>query len=247
MNHATPQTKQALITGASSGIGAATAIAFAKAGINLTLVARNQAKLDAVADQATQLGVEARTYTVDLAEIEQVKSRIEAIAAKHQIQILINNAGMGYTNPLSQTPLADWQQIINLNLTSGFQTILGVLPTMRSLGGGTIINVASVAAKTAFADWGAYSASKAGLLSLSQTLALEEQAHGIRVVCICPGAVDTALWDTDTVNLELPKESMLSADAVAQTILHAVSLPDSAVVRDLTIMPGAGALERGNS
>lgn len=242
MNQATPQTKQALITGASSGIGAATAIAFAKAGINLTLLARNQTKLDQVAHQATQLGVEARTYTVDLAEIEQVKSRIGEIADKHQIEILINNAGIGYTNPLSQTPLADWQQIIDLNLTSVFQTVLGVLPTMHQLGGGTIINVASIAAKSAFAGWGAYSVSKAGLLALSQTLSLEEQAHGIRVVCICPGAVDTALWDTNTVNVELPKESMLSPTAVAQTILHTVLLPDDAVVSDLTIMPSAGTL-----
>lgn len=242
MNQATPKTKQALITGASSGIGAATAIAFAKAGINLVLLARNQTKLDAVAHQATQLGVEATPYTIDLAQIEQVKSRVGEIADKHQIEILINNAGMGYTNPLSQTPLADWQQIIALNLTSVFQTILGVLPTMHQLGGGTIINVGSIAAKSAFAGWGAYSVSKAGLLALSQTFALEEQAHGVRVVCICPGAVDTGLWDTDTVNVELPKESMLSADAVAQSILHTALLPKDAVVSDLTIMPSAGVL-----
>ena len=235
--------RRALITGASSGIGKATALAFAKAGIDVALVSRSQDKLEAVAKAASEAGVEAKAYALDLAEIEQVKVRISAIAADFApIDILINNAGMAYTNPLSETPLSDWQRVIDLNLTSVFQCILGILPAMRDQRRGTIINVASIAGQQPFPTWGAYSVSKAGLIVLSKTLAAEERSHGIRVVTICPGSVNTPLWDTDTVQVDLNRSAMLTPEIVAQSILHTALLPEQAVVESVTLMPSAGAL-----
>ncbi len=235
--------RRVLITGASSGIGKATALAFAKAGINLALVSRSQEKLEAVASAARQAGVEVKVYALDLAEIGVVQEKIRAIAADFgAIDILINNAGMGYTGALSETPLADWQEVINLNLTSVFQCILGVLPMMRDRGSGTIINVASIAGQQTFPGWGAYSVSKAGLIALSKTLAAEERANGIRATVICPGSVNTQLWDTETVKLKFDRSAMLTPEIVAQSILHTALLPEQAVVEELTLMPSVGAL-----
>ncbi|HLO87439.1 MAG TPA: SDR family oxidoreductase [Nostocaceae cyanobacterium] len=238
------QKRTALITGASSGIGKATALAFAQAGVNLALVSRSQDKLEAVAATVVQDTVAtAKVFPVDLGEVSQVKAKIEAIAQEMgHIDILVNNAGMAYTGNLGETPLADWQRVIDLNLTSVFQCILGVLPGMRQRGQGTIINVASIAAKQAFPGWGAYSASKAALLSLSQALAQEESANGIRVTSICPGAVNTELWDTETVHVNLDRSKMLTPEIVAQSILHTALLPQQAAIAELTLMPSAGTL-----
>ncbi|MBU7583060.1 MAG: SDR family oxidoreductase [Nostoc sp. TH1S01] len=235
------QKQRALITGASSGIGKATALAFAKAGIDVALVSRSLDKLEAVATAAKQTGVEAKAYTLDLADLPQVEAKITAIAQDFgNIDILVNNAGIGYTGNLSETSLEDWQQVININLTSIFECIKGILPGMRDRGTGTIINVASIAAKQTFAGWGAYCVSKAGLLALSQTLAQEERAHGIRVTAICPGSVNTEIWDTDTVNANFDRSKMLTPEIVAQSILHTVLLPPQAVIDELILMPNAG-------
>ena len=234
--------RRALITGASSGIGKATALAFAKAGIDVALVSRSVDKLTSVCEAVSHTGVEAKAYEVDLACVAQVQEKMQAIALDGDIDILVNNAGMGYTATLTETPLSDWQQVIDLNLTSVFQCIMGILPRMRTRGAGTIINISSISAKQAFPNWGAYSVSKAGLIALSQTLAQEERAHGIRVTAICPGAVNTELWDTQTVNANFDRSKMLTPEIVAQSILHAALLPQQAVIDELTIMPSAGAL-----
>lgn len=237
------QKRRALITGASSGIGKATALAFAKAGIDVVLVSRSQDKLESVAKAAQELGVEAQAFCLDLAEVTQVKSKIQGIADEFgNINILINNAGIGYTGNLSETPLEDWQQVIDLNLTSVFQCMMGILPGMRQQGQGTIINIASIAAKQTFPGWGAYCVSKAGLLFLSQTLAQEERANGIRVIAICPGSVNTAIWDTPTVQANFDRSQMLTPEIVATTILHTVLLPQEAVIEELTIISNAGVL-----
>ena len=234
--------RRALITGASSGIGKATALAFAKAGIDVALVSRSVDKLTPVCEAVSHSGVEAKAYEVDLACVAQVQEKMQAIALDGDIDILVNNAGMGYTATLTETPLSDWQQVIDLNLTSVFQCIMGILPRMRTRGTGTIINITSIAAKQAFPNWGAYSVSKAGLIALSQTLAQEERVHGIRVTAICPGAVNTELWDTPTVNANFDRSKMLTPEIVAQSILHAALLPQQAVIDELIIMPSAGAL-----
>lgn len=235
--------RRAIITGASSGIGRATALAFAKAGIDVALVSRSQDQMEAVVNAAKEVGVEAKAYPLDLAKIEQVKLKIEEIVQDFGlINILVNNAGIGYTNSLSDTCLSDWQQVINLNLTSVFQCVLGVLPQMRHSGEGIIINVASIAANNPFPGWGAYSVSKAGVVTFSKVLAAEERANGIRVMTISPGAVNTPIWDTDTVKADFERSVMLHPETVAQAILQAALLPKEAVIEEMTIMPSAGAL-----
>ena len=233
--------RRALITGASSGIGKATALAFAKVGIDLALVSRSQDKLETVAKEAKEAGVEAQAYAVDLAQTSQVRDKIKAIATEFgPIEIMVNNAGIGYTAPLSETPLADWQQVIDINLTSPFECIQAILPTMRDRGSGTILNVISIGGKQIFPHWGAYCASKFGLMALTKTLAAEERANGIRVTALCPGSVNTSLWDTKTVRADFDRNAMLTPEIVAESILHAATVPNIGVVEELTIMPNIG-------
>jgi NADP-dependent 3-hydroxy acid dehydrogenase YdfG len=242
MNSIATTNRTALITGASSGIGKATALAFAKAGINLALVGRSADKLAAVATAAEAAGVKAKTYVVDLSVVDRVSMEIAAIAADwDNLDILVNNAGMAYTNPIGATPLADWQQVIDLNLTSVFQCIQGILPQLRHRKSGTIVNVSSIAAKQVFPNWGAYSVSKFGLMALTQAIANEERVNGIRATAICPGSVNTPLWDTATVQADFDRTTMLTPEMVAESILYAVLAPAGAVVEELIIMPSGGA------
>jgi short-subunit dehydrogenase len=240
----TSDTRQrALITGASSGIGRATAIALAQADRDLVLVSRSPEKLADLAQELADTGVQVKTVALDLAALSQVKPALEAaISDIGPIDLLINNAGMGYTGPLATMPLEDWQQVMDLNLTSALLCMQAVLPGMRDRGSGTILNIASVAAYNAFPDWGAYSVSKAGLVTLSKILAAEERANGIRVMVVAPGAVNTPLWDTDTVQADFPRDTMLTPDIVAQAIVNAVQLPPTAVIEELKLMPNGGAL-----
>ncbi|MGB5594696.1 MAG: SDR family oxidoreductase [Crocosphaera sp.] len=233
----------AIITGASSGIGKATSLAFAQAGINVALVSRSLDSLEAVAQASAQKGVKAKSYVMDLSQLSKIPGTIQGIIADFGgIDIIVNNAGMGYTNLLRETPLADWQQVIDLNLTSVFQCVQGVLPQMRERSQGTIINVASIAATQAFPGWGAYSVSKAALLSFAKVLGAEERSNGIRVMTILPGAVNTPIWDTSTVQADFDRTAMLTPDVVAQTILQAALLPAEAVIEEMTILPSAGTL-----
>lgn len=237
-----PETaKRAIITGASSGIGKATALTFAKAGIEVALVSRSASDLAVVADAALKAGVKAKAYPIDLSKIELVKSQISAIAEEFGgVDILVNNAGIAYTGAIADTPLTDWQKVIDLNLTSVFQCIQGVLPQMRDRKQGIIINVASIAAQQTFPNWGAYCVSKFGLMALSQTLAVEERSHGIKVTAICPGSVNTPLWDAETVDADFDRQAMLTPEVVAESILYAATLPATAEIPQLTLMPHAG-------
>ncbi|MBE9043410.1 SDR family oxidoreductase [Pleurocapsales cyanobacterium LEGE 10410] len=243
MNSSSNQLR-AIVTGASSGIGKATALAFARSGIEVALVSRSTDKLAAVAKEIqTETQIKAGVYPIDLSILGQVREQITKICDDFgPIDILVNNAGMAYTNALSETTLEDWQQIIDLNLTSVFQCIQGVLPQMRDRSSGTIINVASIAAFNAFPQWGAYGISKAAVVALSKALAVEERDNGIRTVTISPGSVNTPIWDTDTVQADFNREAMLTPEVVAQSILHAALLPHHAVVEEMIVTPGGGAL-----
>ena len=234
--------RRALITGASSGIGAATARAFAETGFDVALVARSQAKLSDLAGELAAGGTGAQAFAIDLSQVDIVKAEIERVLAQFgPVGVLVNNAGMGYTGSLGAMPLADWQQVMALNVTSVFQVVQAVLPGMRQ-SGGTIVNVASIAAQQAFPNWGAYGVSKAALAALSGAIAAEESARGIRVTTLSPGAVDTPLWDSQTVEADFDRAAMLRPQTVADAILQAALLPPGAVISQLTLTPAGGPL-----
>jgi NAD(P)-dependent dehydrogenase (short-subunit alcohol dehydrogenase family) len=233
--------QRVLITGASRGIGKATALTFAKSGVSSILIGRSAESLAIVVAEVQSLGGESCAFALDLSKVEQVRPRLASILESiSSIDILVNNAGMGYTGNLMDTPLEDWQTVLDLNLTSPFQCIQAVLPQMRSQRRGTIVNVISGAGRQAFPQWGAYCASKFGLMGLTKTLAQEERAHGIRAIALCPGPVNTPLWDTETVQADFDRSLMLTAEDVAEVIVHTALLPQNVVIDELVLMPNAG-------
>lgn len=235
--------KKVLVTGGSKGIGKEVVLELLEAGAIVAIASRQLPENLAELQEAN--GFRVKAYSVDLAEVNDISSKVkEIINDLEGLDILINSAGMAYTAEILDTSLADWQKVINLNLTSVFETIRAVLPTMRSQNSGTIINIASIAGKQAFPTWGAYSASKFGLLGLTQALAAEEQVHGIKVMAICPGSVDTPLWDTlpSEVVANFDRKAMLDAKTVAAMIMTMLSLPANATIQELVLMPNVGIL-----
>jgi NAD(P)-dependent dehydrogenase (short-subunit alcohol dehydrogenase family) len=232
--------KRVIVTGASSGIGKEVALRLLQSGAQVSLVSRNPDRIL----HELPAGSNAKGYAIDLGDISQVSAKIQAIVADMGgVDILINNAGMAYIGELIDMPLTEWQKLFDLNLTSIFQCLQATLPTMRSQKSGKVINVASIAAKQGFPNWGAYCASKFALLGLTQALMLEEQPHGIKVMSICPGSVDTPLWDTlgDKVPPSFNRAAMLSPATVADAIMTLVNLPADAMINDFVIMPNAEA------
>ncbi|MCL1494608.1 MAG: SDR family oxidoreductase [Pseudanabaena sp. Salubria-1] len=232
--------KRAIVTGASSGIGKEVALRLLQSGAQVSLVSRNPDRIL----QELPAGSNAKGYAIDLGDISQVSAKIQTIVADMGgVDILINNAGMAYIGELIDMPLTEWQKLFDLNLTSIFQCLQATLPTMRSQKSGKVINVASIAAKQGFPNWGAYCASKFALLGLTQAIMLEEQPHGIKVMSICPGSVDTPLWDTlgDKVPPSFNRAAMLSPATVADAIMTLVNLPADAMINDFVIMPNAQA------
>jgi len=232
----------ALITGASRGIGASAARAFAQAGYHLLLVARSKADLDALAADLRGLGVRVETAALDLADASAIAPALQELLSRGlSPTVVINNAGAAYTGNLAEMPLAQWQWLLQLNLTSVFQVCQAVLPALRREGG-QIINVSSHAARNAFPEWGAYCTSKAALASFSRCLAEEERQHGIRVSTLTLGAVNTPLWDSETVHSSFDRRAMLAPERVAEALLSLAQQPSSQVAEDITLMPAAGVL-----
>jgi short-subunit dehydrogenase len=187
-----------LITGASAGIGAALAQALADRipNIQLILAARNQAKLDRVADQARQAGAEVLIVPTDMGQPEQVKALAKiAIEKFGRVDVLVNNAGYGQMGPVELIPIEAVQRQFQVNIIGAIGLIQELIPVMRDQGGGKIINVSSLGGRIAFPFGGLYSASKFALESLSDSLRRELEPFNIRVSVIEPGPVSTEFFE----------------------------------------------------
>ena len=154
--------------------------------------------------------------------------------------VLINNAGAAYTGDLLAMPIERWQWLLQLNVTSVMQVCAAVVPAMRE-NGGLVINTSSHAARNAFPQWGAYCVSKAALASFTRCLAEEERSNGIRACTLTLGAVNTPLWDAETVQSDFDRRAMLSVDQAAETLANLAMQPSNQLIEDLTLMPAAGA------
>ena len=193
----------ALITGASRGIGRRTAELLARKGWDLKLIARRGDQLEQLATELRPMGVRVDVRSVDLTDPQAIHPELTGLLEQGSAPaVLINNAGAAYTGDLLAMPLERWQWLMQLNVTSVMQVCAAVVPAMRP-SGGLVINVNSHAARNAFPQWGAYCVSKAALASFTRCLAEEERANGIRACTLTLGAVNTPLWDAETVQLSL--------------------------------------------
>jgi 3-oxoacyl-[acyl-carrier protein] reductase len=232
-----PTTTTALVTGATQGIGRATALALGRAGYRVGVCARTAAKVDAFVAELRGEGIEAAGAAADVGDPPQVTRAVsELTAALGEPGLLVNNAGVLIARPFEELTLEDWDVTMSTNVRSLYLVTRAVLPAMRRRREGTIVNVASLSGRTGFAGGTAYSASKHAVLGFSRSLMMEVRKEGIRVVAICPGSVDTGML-RDQPMLKPDPERILRPEDVADTILHAVRLPNRAMVSELDIRP----------
>jgi NAD(P)-dependent dehydrogenase (short-subunit alcohol dehydrogenase family) len=232
--------KVALITGASQGIGLATARALAVEGCHLIISGRRQSTLNQAAMQLAKFRVQVLPVACDVRDEDAVAALVAACRRKfRRLDILINNAGVANENfPVAKLPVEAWRRAIDTNLTGTFLVTKAALPLMKR--GGTILNNLSVAAKTAFPNMAGYVAAKHGALGLTKTLREELRPKGIRVIALMLGAVDTDIWDSFWPGA--PRKKMMSAETVARVVVDALRLPDNSTVEELVIRPTAGTL-----
>ena len=210
--------KVILITGASRGIGRSIALACAREGASVVLAARSRDKLDEVARTIQSQGGRALAAPADVTDETHVARLIEKTLARYgRIDGLVNSAGIAPISPITETSLETWERTLAVNVTGAFLCCRAVWPIMRAQGGGSILNIASGAGKRAHAEWSAYCASKWAVLGLTESLALEGFASGIRVNALCPGPTGTPMR-FDNFGREDP-DKLLTPDEVAQAAL----------------------------
>jgi 3-oxoacyl-[acyl-carrier protein] reductase len=184
----------ALVTGASQGIGHACAKALAREGATVAVAARNQQKLDELVAQITAAGGKASAFAIDVADEEQVKSGIKsALAQFGKIDILVNNAGVTRDQLVMRMKRADWDTVLNTNLTSAYLCIQQVIGSMLKQRWGRIINITSVFGQMGQAGQANYAASKAGLIGLTMAMAREVASRNITCNAVAPGFIETSM------------------------------------------------------
>lgn len=234
------QPRVALITGGGQGIGLATARVFANAGFSVVIAGRNESRLRAAAAEFERENAQVMAQRCDVTDPASVDNLISAVRERHaSIDVLFNNAGVALAGAtVEKLSIATWKQVIDTNLTGMFLVTRAALPLMRT--GATIVNNLSIAATHSFPGMAAYNASKAGGLGFTNVLREELRKRGIRVLALLPGAVDTEIWNQFWP--DAPKEKMLSAQTVAEAVLHGVSAPAEAAIEEIRIGPASGIL-----
>ncbi|NGY35964.1 3-ketoacyl-ACP reductase [Flavobacterium sp. XN-5] len=216
--------KNALITGAGKGIGKAIAIALAKEGVNVILVARTQSDLDEVAKEVNNLGAKSLTLTADVSDISSVNTAVAAALDKFKtIDILINNAGIAAFGKILEMEPTAWERIIQVNLMGTYYTTRAVLPNMIERQTGDIINISSTAGLKGNASTSAYSASKFAVLGLTESLMQEVRKHNIRVTALTPSTVATDMAK-DLKLTDGNPENVMQAEDVAELIIAQLKL-----------------------
>jgi len=231
-----PSGKIAAITGASKGIGRATARALARAGADVALVARDAQALEELANEVRSEGRRAFVLAGDLRDPELARRFVdETVRELGRLDVLVNNAGVGNFAPVAELTLDDWDEMFELNVRAVFVVTRAALPHLRRAGESMVVNVASLAGKNAFKGGGAYAATKHALIGFSRCLMLEERGHGVRVLAICPGSVATRFFDDHADSPDL--SNVLRAQDVSECIVEAIRLPQRAMLSELDLRP----------
>lgn len=186
--------KVAVVTGASSGIGRATAIAFAREGAAVVIVDKNREWGEEVAREIQEQGGDALYVHTDITQETEVQAMVQDVTGHWgRLDILVNNAGIYYQADVIHTPWDVWNSVLAVNLTGAFLCTKYAVPAMVRGGGGAVINVASEAALVGIKGQVAYNVSKGGMIALTRSCAVDLAGQGIRVNCVCPGTTDTPL------------------------------------------------------
>jgi 3-oxoacyl-[acyl-carrier protein] reductase len=234
----------ALITGASSGLGRATAIALARAGADVAIVARSEEELDSVRGEIIKIGRRALALPVDLASVDDTTEAVRlSVEELGRVDVLVNAAGTDTPGTVEALDIEGWDRTLAVNLRAPFLLSKAAFPHMREAGGGTIINISSVAGKKGWANASAYCASKFGLTGFTEALADEGKEHGIRAIVLYPGAMATnwgAFSPEERQGSELneaPPTRVLQPERVADLIVWLAASPPEFVLTEGIVLP----------
>ncbi|WP_448561955.1 SDR family oxidoreductase [Trichothermofontia sp.] len=239
------QSKVAIVTGASSGIGEATALALASEGAKVAIAARRKERLHHLADRIHRQGGQALVLPTDMTNEIQIRQMVETTEKEWgRVDILVNNAGVMLLGPLVGADTSEWRRMVDVNLMGLMYTTHAVLPLMKSQGGGHIVNISSVAGRTVQANVGVYNVTKWGVNVFSEALRQEVSKDKIRVTIIEPGAVATELGEHIT-NPEIKQRletwvagmTPLASEDIAAAIVYAVTQPPHVNVNEILIRP----------
>jgi len=233
-----------IITGASSGIGAATALKLAKAGSNIVLVSRADDKIEKVKKQIEDQGGKAEIFVADVTDIDQMKAMADfAIEKFGRIDNLVNNAGLMLFSQWKDVAIEEWNSMIDTNIKGYLNAIAAVLPKLLEQKSGHILNMGSVAGINIGAGAGIYHGTKFFVRAITESLRKEVSVHkGIKISLISPGVINTGWADKVTnkegaaIAAELNKQAIKSED-VANAVLFAFDQPDNVNVNDIVISP----------
>ena len=205
----------AVVTGGAAGIGRECAFRLASDGYRVAVVDINVEGGEETVDRINQVGGEAFFLESDIGEPDAFPQIMAAVAGRWDaLHVLVNNAGLDYNEPLWEMTVAAWDRCLAVDLRSVAFAAQAATDLMERSGGGSIINIASVMAWYTFPDYGAYTASKAGVIGLTRTLALELGPKGIRVNAVAPGFIDTAAWERVLARVDNPEEFASSVSAL---------------------------------
>jgi NADP-dependent 3-hydroxy acid dehydrogenase YdfG len=226
----------AVVTGASRGIGLATATMLVRGGANVVMIARRLGALEAA---AKTLGKQASALPCDVGDRKAVERAIETIrATRGTPQILVNNAGIFRIAPVELTSAEDFSAALQVNVVAPFLFLRAFLADMKAARAGHIVTIGSIADRAIYAENAAYAASKFGARAMHEVLRAELRGSGVRATLVSPGPVDTAIWDD--VNPDerpgfTPRRDMLAADAVARAVEFALSQPADVNIDELRL------------
>lgn len=231
----------AWITGAGTGIGEASALALAGAGMQVVLSGRREAELRRVADRIAATGGKARIARLDVSDAGAVKAVVQDIVAREgRIDVALNSAGLNIPKRnWKHLTQEGWEQVIRIDLDGAFYCCHAVLPVMRQQKGGLIINVSSIAGKRVSTMTGpAYSAAKFGLNAMTDSINTEECIHGIRATAVCPGEVATPILDRRPIPVSAEdRAKMLQSEDLGELMLFLARMPAHVCLNEVVITP----------
>ena len=212
------QDRVAIVTGASAGIGRATALAFAREGARVSLADVDAERGEKVVAEVVEIGSDACFTATDVSDAGSVAALVDATVDRFgRLDYAFNNAGIeGAQAPTGDCTIENWNHVIAVNLTGVFLCMHAEIPRMLESGGGVIVNNSSVAGLVGFAGIPAYTASKHGILGLTKTAALEYAAQGVRVNAVCPGVIDTEMIDRFTHDDPAAREGLLTTEPIGR-------------------------------
>jgi NAD(P)-dependent dehydrogenase (short-subunit alcohol dehydrogenase family) len=225
-----------LITGASSGLGRAFAVALAREGAKVFAVARREDRLRDLVREITDAGGDAAYHVADLRVVPSLYDLVDVVLARYKrIDVLLNNAGVGFRAPLLESRRSEIADMLETDLAAAIYLSQAALHALLKSAPSDIVNISSIAGLEGFAEGTVYCAAKSGLVGFSRALAAELKPANIRVTVLCPGSVDTEFFDRFRPTLE--RDQMIPADEICRALIHVLTAPPNVLFGEIVMRP----------